>query len=341
MPTRSSVRTTNVRLYCADALRMTLFVRLSDHTLTLGMGVSMPKYRLPVLNSLRAFEAAARHQSVLKAGRELHVNHGSVSRHIQNLEQQLGRTLFDRHHKKINLTDGGEVLLGAVSTAFSTIERAIVQLSTHKNPEKLVISVDPDFAGLWLVPRLAEFFAIAPNILVEIRGERGWNLPSDPRVDCAIHYAEAGSNLENGELLFRSRLFPVCAPSLAQLRPLRSPEDLRHHVLLHDRTVDEWKEYFRRFPDTVDINVRHAAIFSDTTLCMDAAVRGQGVAIGDDFLAAIYLSEGRLAKPFESSFLSKNAYYFFAPDGAARNPAVDTFRIWLLQGIARLHQHRT
>jgi LysR family glycine cleavage system transcriptional activator len=299
----------------------------------------MPKYRLPVLKSLWAFEAAARYQSVQKACRELHVDHGSISRHIQNLERQLGRALFERRHKKIILTAAGEFLLGAVSASFTIIERAILQLSANKNPEKLVISVDPDFAGLCLVPRLGEFFAIAPNILVEVRSERGWNPSAEPRIDCAIHYGEAGSNLGNGEVLFRSRLFPVCAPSLLQLRPLRSPEDLRHHVLLHDRSVDEWKEYFRRFLATVDIDVRHAAIFSDTTLCTDAAVRGQGVAIGDDFLAAIHLSEGRLVKPFESSFLSKNAYYFIVPEGVAKHPAVDTFRTWLFESIARSHQH--
>jgi LysR family transcriptional regulator, glycine cleavage system transcriptional activator len=295
----------------------------------------MSKYRLPVLNSLRAFEAAARYQSVQKAGRELHVNHASVSRHIHNLELRLGRVLFARHHKKIVLTDDGETLLGAVSMGFSIIERAIVQLSTNKNPQRLVISVDPDFAGLWLVPRLAEFYAIAPNILVEILVERGFHSSDDPRIDCAIHYAEAGLNLENSEVLFRSRLFPVCAPSLAQLRPLRSPEDLRRHLLLHDRSIVEWQEFFQNCSVSVDIDVRLGPIFGETALCMDAAVRGQGVAMGDDFLAATYLSEGRLVKPFDSSFLSKNAYFFIVPEGAAEHPAVDTFRTWLLQSIDR------
>jgi len=298
--------------------------------------VCMSKFRLPVLNSLRAFEAAARHQSIKKACDELHVTHAAVSRHIQKLEQQLGRDLFERYHRKIVLNDAGEIMLGAVTVAFTHIQRAVAQLSRDQHPESLVISVDPDFAGLWLVPRLAEFYSIVPHTLLEILAEKGANSSPDPRIDCVIDYAEAGLDLEDGEVLFRSRLFPVCAPSLAQSLPLRSPEDLRHHVLLHDRSIAEWQEYLQSLPTAIDVNVRLGVIFSETALCLDAAVRGQGVAIGDDFLAAMHLSEGRLMKPFDSEFLSKNAYYLVVPKTNARHPAVNLFRTWLFETIDRL-----
>jgi LysR family glycine cleavage system transcriptional activator len=298
-------------------------------------GVYMPKFRLPVLNSLRAFEAAARHQSIKKACDELHVTHAAVSRHIQKLEQQLGRDLFERHHRKIVLTDDGALLLGAVTAAFSQIQRAIAQLSGNQNPERLVISVDPDFAGLWLVPRLAEFYAIVPNMLVEIRAEKDSNSLLDPQIDCVIQYAEAGLTFDNGEVLFRSRLFPVCAPG-----PIRSllhaPEDLRHHVLLHDRSTAEWQEYFQRYSMAFAVDVGLGIIFSETSLCLEAAARGQGVAIGDDFLAEMHLSEGRLVKAFDSGFLSKNAYYLVLRDTSAEQPAVVAFRTWLFRGIDRL-----
>jgi LysR family glycine cleavage system transcriptional activator len=300
----------------------------------------MPKFRLPALNSLRAFEAAARHQSIKKACDELHVTHAAVSRHIQQLEQRLGRELFERHPRKIVLNDAGEIMLSAVAVAFTHIQRAIVQLSGNSNPERLVISVDPDFAGLWLVPRLAEFYAIVPNTLVEIIAEKRLNSADDSRIDCAIQYAEAGLDLEDSEVLFRSRLFPVCAPSLAQLLPLRSPEDLQQHVLLHDRSMVEWQEYLQGFPVTININVRLGVIFSETSLCLDAAVRGQGVAIGDDFLAEMHLSEGRLVRVFNSDFLSKNAYYFVVPKINARHPAVEAFRTWLFESIDRLRGRR-
>ena len=303
----------------------------------------MPKFRLPALNSLRAFEAAARHQSIKKACDELHVTHAAVSRHVQKLEQQLRRELFERHHRKIVLNVAGETILAAVTVAFTHIQRAIAQVSEDRDPDRLVISVDPDFAGLWLVPRLAEFYAIAPSTLVEIIAEKGSSPLDYSRVDCAIQYGDAGLDLEDGEVLFRSRLFPVCAPSLLQSLPLRSPQDLRRHVLLHDRSIAEWREYLQSSPVTIDVNVnaRLGVIFSATALCLDAAARGQGVAIGDDYLAAMHLSEGRLVRPFDSDFLSKNAYYFIVPKTNPRHPAVDAFRTWLFESIDRLRREQS
>jgi len=254
----------------------------------------MSKFHLPVLNSLRAFEAAARHQSIKKACDELHVNHAAVSRQILNLEGRLGRDLFERHHRKVVLNDAGEILFNAVTLGFTHIQRAVAQLSGSRTPARLLISVDPDFAGLWLVPRLAEFYAAVPNELVEIRSERNLDALSDSRIDCAIQYAEAGSVIEDGEVLFRSTLFPVCAQIMTQEPPLRSPEDLLRHTLLHDRSLLEWEEFLQRCSVGIDVNLRSGVIFSETVLCLDAASRGQGVAIGDDFLAAIHLAEGRL-----------------------------------------------
>jgi LysR family glycine cleavage system transcriptional activator len=296
----------------------------------------MSKFRLPPLSTLIAFEAAARHQSIKQAADELHVTPTAVSRHIQKLELQIGRRLFERRHRAIVLAADGEIFLRAVTTGFTHIERAFVQLSGSRKPDRLVISVDPDFAALWLVPRLDEFYAIVPNTMVEIRAGKGVNSSRDPRIDCAIQYAEAGSELENGEVLFRSSLFPVCAPTHAKRLPLRSPEDLKHHVLLHDRSFVEWQEYLQNCSLTIDVNVGSSVVFSETALCLDAAARGQGVAMGDDFLAALHLSEGRLVRPFDSALYSRNAYYFIAPKGGPRHAAVTAFRNWLIQSIDRL-----
>ena len=296
----------------------------------------MWKFRLPVLNSLRAFEAAARHQSFTKAGKELHVNPTSISRHIRNLERRIGRDLFERHARKIVLTADGAALLGQISTAFSIMQGAITRLSTGPDPERLIISVDPDFASLWLVPKLPEFYAIAPNVLIEIRAEERTAESLNPGVDCGIHYAGAGLKIENGEVLFRSSLFPVYAPDLIQGPPLRTPEDLRHHALLHDRSPSEWEEYTGSCGIDAEVNIRSASVFSGTTYCLDAAVRGQGVAMGDDFLAGLYLSEGRLVRPFDHYFLSKYVYHFIAPYGTTTHPVLETFRNWLFEGIDRL-----
>lgn len=293
----------------------------------------MPKYRFPAVNSLRVFEAAARHLSMRKACDELHVTHAAVSRHIVKLELWLGYSLFERRPRKIALTREGATLYGALIVAFDHIQRAITGLSGDRHAEKLVISVDPDFAALWLVPRLDEFSGVVPDILVEILAQESLKSFDEQRMDCAIRYSETGMDLPNPELLFRSSLFPVCAPSIMQATPLLSPEDLRHCMLLHDRTLLEWEEFFRETSVAAQINLDVGRIFNTTALCLDAAARGQGVAMGDDFLAEGYLSEGRLVRPFEYSVLSKNAYYFVVPEGSAQHPAVEAFRKWLMQGI--------
>ena len=293
----------------------------------------MPKFPLPLLNSLPAFEAAARLQSVKKASGELHVSRAAVSQHIRRLEKAIGRELFRRAHRRIVLNDDGRLLLGAVSVGLTSIRRAFAQLSVGKGPERLVICVDPDFAGLWLVPRLAGFYGIVPNTLVEILAQKTPPSLFDPGIGCAIQYAAAGLAVKNGEMLFRSRLSPVCAESLASR--LRSPDDLRHHVLLHDRNTHEWRQYFRSCRVMIPMDVKSGIVFSETALCLDAAARGQGVAIGDDCLAAMHLAEGRLVRPFATALLSKNAYYFVAPAAARRTASVSAFRTWLLRNIER------
>jgi LysR family glycine cleavage system transcriptional activator len=291
----------------------------------------MAKFNLPPLNALRAFEAAARHQSIKKASGELHVAEAAISRHIQHLEQQIDRKLFNRQNRRLVLTDAGRIALSAVTLGFTQIQRAFALLRTTHGEERLIISADPDFAGLWLVPRLTDFYASVPNALVEIRAEKTFLALPDSGLRCSIQYFAAGSDVENGELLFRSHLFPVCAKELVKSSPLNSPEDLRHHVLLHDRSIVEWDEYLRMCSTTFDPRLEIGPIFNENSLCLDAAVRGQGVAMGDDFLAASHLAAGRLIKPFTQSMLSKNAYYFIASPEMLENPLLRAFRDWLFQ----------
>jgi len=295
----------------------------------------MRKYRLPILNLLPAFEAAARHRSMQKAALEMSLSRQAISRQIVKLEQHVGRPVFKRLPNRLVLTEEGEALLSAVDVAFSHIQRAVGQLNGSQKQDRLVLSVDPDFAGLWLVPRLAEFYASVPDTVVEIVAENDASSQRRPTVHCAIRYAPVGVEFENREMLFRSRLFPVYSAALARTLPLRSVKDLRRHVLLHDRSMREWKEYLSGSGAPTDVDPGKGIVFSKSALCLEAASRGQGVAIGDDFLAATYLDEGRLIRPFASSLRSRNAYYFLVPAGAAKHPAVASFRSWLLSRVGR------
>jgi LysR family glycine cleavage system transcriptional activator len=295
----------------------------------------MRKYRLPILGLLPAFEATARHRSMQKAALEMSLSRQAISQQIVKLEQQVGRAVFKRLPNRLILTAGGETLLSAVDVAFSHIQRAVRQMNGRQKPERLILSVDPDFASLWLVPRLAEFYASVPDTVVEIVAENDISSQRRPTVHCAIRYAPAGVEFENVELLFRSRLFPVCSAALARTLPVKTVRDLGRHVLLHDRSMREWKEYLDSYGARADVDPRKGIVFSKSALCLEAAVRGQGVAMGDDFLAATYLAEGRLIRPFDSSLRSRNAYYFLVPAGAAKHPAVASFRSWLFSNVGR------
>jgi LysR family glycine cleavage system transcriptional activator len=295
----------------------------------------MRKYRLPILNLLLAFEAAARHQSMKKAAHELNLSRIAVSRQIRKLEQSIGRNLFERLPNRLVLTEEGETLLSAVNVALFHVQRAVTKLSGQRRPERLVLSVDPDFAGMWLVPRLAEFYENVPDTVVEIVAEKVTLSLRQRKVHCAIRYGAAGSDIENRDILFRSRLFPVYAPALARARPLRSIIDLGHHVLLHDRSTREWAEFLSSGGAAVDVDASKGIVFNKSALCLEAAARGLGVAMGDDCLAATYLAEGRLIRPFEPSLISRNAYYFWVLPGASKHPAVGAFRSWLLHSVGR------
>lgn len=160
------------------------------------------------------------------------------------------------------------------------------------------------------------------------------------RMDCAVHYGRVHYGRDpwpglHAEPLFRSTLFPVCSPALARGEPpLRNPDDLRHHTLLHDCTTDEWY-HFVTLSGAHDVDCSSGLTFSESTLTLHAAASGQGVAMGDDFLCAAYFAEGRLACPFGPGFLSPNAYFFLAAKQALSSPRVKAFRAWLRDALAR------
>ena len=290
------------------------------------------KRRLPSLNALRVFEAAARHESVKIAAEEMNVTHAAVSRQIRKLEADIGLTLFDRQHRQVVLTRDGRDLLGSISPAFDQVENAVAMLKRKNRAARLVVSVDPDFAALWLVPRLGEFNRRTNGLAVEIVSGKA----ATCAFDCTIHYANAVARDFNGEALFRPRLFPVCATGLLhQDPPLRTPADLKHFNLIHDRSTEEWRYFLSNFPAATSVDYTSGLTFSDSSLCLDAAARGLGIAMGDDFLAATHLLEGRLVRPFGPSFPSNNTYYLRVAKKCSTDAAVQAFRNWLLDSVQR------
>ena len=290
--------------------------------------------RLPPLNALRAFEAAARHGSFLRAAAELHVTPAAVSHQIKLLEQQLGVRLFRRFNRLVRLTDEGQACLPELRDAFQKLENMVERLRAP-HAVRINVSITPSFAPKWLLPKLDHFLTQHPHIDVRVSAERRFVDFAREDVHVGLRYGLGNYPDLQTELLLDCRVFPVCSPLLTSGRyPLRVPDDLRHHTLLHERgpVIDEscpdWATWLRAAGVT-GIDATRGPSFSDISHCHDAALNGQGVALGKSILAADDLAAGRLVKPFDLSFSVKYAFYVVYPVMLRQNPNVQAFCLWL------------
>ena len=298
----------------------------------------MRHYDLPPLAQLEAFEASARHLSFTKAGDELALTQSAVSRQIAALEAHYGLPLFRRLHRALRLTDDGHALQAAVAEVLARLHEVSAQLKRERRAKTVVVTTTPGFAGLWLIPRLSEFTAAHPDVDVRISAVYTLvNLKRDG-VDLGIRYqsAEAAAG-EAAELLFGEVVMPVCSPRLLrdQARPLKTPEDLRHQVLLHldsgpGADMQGWPIWLRamKLEDLKPASVLH---FSQFDQLINAAVNGQGVALGRDPLLKALLRERKLVAPFKKTVASPRGYYLVRANTTPKKSEVDDFATWLLR----------
>ncbi|MGK9235256.1 transcriptional regulator GcvA [Inquilinus limosus] len=284
---------------------------------------------LPPLNAVRAFEAAARRGSFTAAAAELGVSHAAISRHVRGLEARLGVPLLLRDGRGLAPTEAGRAFAAVVADAFDRLSQGMVAIAAEAGRGRLRLSVEPAFAGRWLVPRLGEFRKIHPaidieldptNRLVDLRAEQ---------TDLAIRYGPGGWTGVVAEALVRVMDYPVCAPALAA--SLRRPEDLRDQTLLHDESAQTWALWLKA-AGVEGIDATRGPRFHDVALALDAAMAGQGVAMGDDVLCARDIAAGRLARLFDVS-VPRSWYWLVMPEGRRLSPAAGAFRAWLLEGF--------
>jgi LysR family glycine cleavage system transcriptional activator len=287
---------------------------------------------LPPLNALRAFEASARHLSFTKAAGELNVTQAAVSHQIKALEARLGVALFKRLNRALLLTDAGQAYLPAVRDAFDAIARATAQVTRRGRPEPkvLTVSVLPSFAAKWLVPRLGRFREAHPDIDVRISADHHMTDFGREDVDMAVRYGQGDYPGLDCVRLMTEDVFPVCSPRLLQGRhPLRTPADLRFHTLLHDDFRVDWRIWLLA-AGVQDVDPERGPAFTDSSMVVQAAVEGQGVALARSVLAAADLAAGRLVKPFDVSMPARWAYYAVCPKARRDDRRIKAFRDWLL-----------
>ncbi len=265
--------------------------------------------RLPPLNSLKVFEAAARHLSFTRAAEELFVTQAAVSHQIKALEEYLGLKLFRRRNRSLLLTEEGQAYFLDIKDIFSSLAEATDKLLERSEKGALTISLPPSFAIQWLVPRLADFNEQQPDIDVRIKAvdmEEG-SLTDD--VDVAIYYGRGHWPGLRADKLYQEFLIPLCSPSLMLgSKPLNSLDDLRFHTLLHDTSRKDWKQFAKE--NAIEgVNLNHGPIFSHSTMVLQAAIHGQGIALGNNVLAQPEMDAGRLISPFDEVLMTKNAFY--------------------------------
>jgi LysR family glycine cleavage system transcriptional activator len=292
--------------------------------------------RLPSLDLLKGFEAAARLLSFTQAGDELHLTQSAVSRQIKELEAQLGVPLFERRHRALALTDAGRTLLPAAVQVLGAMRNATDRLRALAARRTLAVTTTHSFAALWLIPRLPGFTRSHPDVDVRIATDtRVQDLERDG-LDVAIRHGPATLAGPDAQRLFGERVFPVCSPKLLRdsKRPLREPADLRHHVLLQYDDPDgrhpwlHWRTWLE-VERLTDLRPAGSLLFSGYEQIIPAAIAGNGVALGRSPLVREALASGELVAPFRRSADPARAYFAIVSKIAAARPEVAAFLAWL------------
>jgi LysR family glycine cleavage system transcriptional activator len=297
---------------------------------------------IPGLASLKAFDASARHLNFTRAAAELNVTPAAVSHQIKELEEAIGVPLFQRTSRHMQLTRQGMILKPAIGEALEGLTRALQRIRQLENPTQVRVTASPSIAAKWLVPRLDRFLETAPGADVRI------DVSSEPLdferedIDVAIRFGDGNYPGLMVEKLFHDTLFPVCAPELLKgATPLREPKDLLQFTLIHL----EWEAQGAVWPNwrmwmlaagVKDFNDTRGLHFSQTSLALQAAIDGHGVALGDSTLVGDDLAAGRLIKPFELALRSpaQFAYHLITRRDTAERPMTKAFRNWIIAEAA-------
>ncbi len=305
--------------------------------------------QLPPLNALRAFEAVARHRSFTKAAAELNVTRAAISHQIKYLEDYLGLVLIERNNRTITLTKGAEAAMPKLRIGFDHLAQAVNLMRGEKQTQSLTVWCTTSFASKWLVPRLHRFSRQHPEIDMQISGDASLvdaDVSSEnssmerffraQKVDVMIRFGFGHYSGCKVDKLLAVTAVPLCSPVLvsdAHPHPVREPEDLMFHTLLHDDTAYVGHPTWARWLEVQGVegvNASRGLHFNHVSLALDSAVDGQGVLLSIRDLAQADIDAGRLCIPFDLAMPLEHAYYIIRPQQSGANQvAVNAFVSWL------------
>lgn len=296
---------------------------------------------LPPLNSLRVFEAVARNLSFSKAAEELNVTPGAVSQQIKALEDFLGAAVIRRQKRGLLLTDEAQSSLVPIREAFEKLSEASDILTQRADSGRLRISVAPSLAAKWVVPRLDKFSEQHPDIEVWLSADMNIVDFTVDDVDLTIRYGAGTYNGLHVERLMSETIVPVCSPKLlVGNQPLKTPADLATQTLLHDGSPDkdencpDWAMWLKAAGVCKQVDSTRGPTFNQSSLVIEAAVAGKGVALAKAALALADLEAARLVIPFDVTTPTEFAYYIVHPKSKSTNKSVIAFTKWLHEEAA-------
>jgi LysR family transcriptional regulator, glycine cleavage system transcriptional activator len=304
--------------------------------------MSNRRYSLPHVGFFQGFEAAARTLSFTKAAEELFITQSAVSRQIKALEDHLGVTLFERRPRALVLTEHGQALYAVAADALDRLQTAVDRLRMDGRTGQLSITTTTGFASLWLIPRLRRFTSLHPEIDVRISATIEMLNLERSLVDLAIRYCPPDAVPEGATRLFGEGVLPVCARSLLRdrSRPLKRPHDLRRHTLLHFdypgamRSFMDWGTWLTAL-GIGELKPAGALHFTQYEQMIQAAVDGQGVALGRQPLVNDLIASGVLVAPFKNAVAGSRAYFLIEQPAARGKVQVRQFAAWLLDEVKR------
>ncbi len=287
--------------------------------------------RLPPLNALRSFEAAARHGSFNKAAEELFVTPSAISHQIKTLEEFLGVALFKRVKRRVDLTPPGERYLLSIQSALDEIDDATRKLTATPNSGAVNLSVAPAFLTRWLVPRINQFQSLNPDVELRLTASMKQIDFRYSDMDMAVFYGDGNWPDLHCHHLRNVHSVPVCSPKLLEGKSsIETAKDLLQYTLIHISKRDkEWQSLLRQAGVNKTDKARNMT-FSSTSLALGAAMEGLGIALADRGLAERELEYGQLVCPLDISLDTQKAFYLVYQKGRPLTESMQAFRDWIL-----------
>jgi len=297
--------------------------------------VSKRYYGLPSLTSLAVFEATARHLSLKQAASELNVTPGAVSHQIKALETEIGKPLFKRIHRGVELTQAGEELHFVLASSFAQMASSIDMISSGASEPTITIGATTAVAGLWLMPRMGRFLQAHPDVRLNHRvSDTPFDLARSD-VDLVVRYGSGRRDGEHSVKLFSDTVVPVCSPEFAASHDVQSCDDLLAQPLLQLEGLDTgwmgWKEWFAECG--VDAPRIRGPKFNNYTIALQAAEQGAGIALGWQRLIDRYLSAQRLVVLPGFSVTPQGAFYLSWSSKREPDSSLALVRDWLVQAV--------